>query len=148
MGVNNQIIKSERGARKLYPNHYENSGKYPEGPSNYKPIIQLFGECVVKVDDDDYSGDSRILYMKVGRPGYLIFGWGSCSGCDSLQMCESYEEIDKLIEELREKIQWFNSKEDALNFFINHDWEGDCSWGAKKEIDMFIKNSINYLNLI
>ena len=67
------------------------------GFCDYRPMIDSFGyEILLQVDDKDYQGDSRLLFRDVSRYGILIFGWGSCSGCDSLQACESLEDVEKL----------------------------------------------------
>ena len=58
---------------------------------SYQPLLESFGEILLKVDDEDYSGDSRLIFKKGEMYGFLIFGWGSCSGCDWLQGCNSYE---------------------------------------------------------
>lgn len=76
---------------------------------DYSPIIDSFGDVVVRVDDDDYYGDSFVLLRKNDQYGFLCFGWGSCSGCDALQGCETVEQLDELINELRESINWFDS---------------------------------------
>jgi len=109
---------------------------------SYDQIIARFGDVVIKVEDDDYQGDTRVLYRHwhwkdgrdVQRIGYLRFGWGSCSGCDALQACTSEEEVEDLINELRSSIKWFDSKEEALEFFENHDWKGDYSYRMKGQL--------------
>ena len=112
--------------------------------TDYDPIVKSFGTVAVKVDDDDYHGDSRILYDNAGKIGYLQFGWGSCSGCDALQACETYEAVDELIEELRGQIRWFDDARDALDFFKTHDWGGDYNAGRAEQRE-FIQKSIDYL---
>ena len=80
-------------AETLYPNF-----SYCE--SDYQPIVDSFGNVLIQVDDADYQGDTRVLYEKDGKYGYLNFGWGSCSGCDALQACCNIEEIQELINSL------------------------------------------------
>ena len=126
-------------ARDLYPDEEEGYSMV----ADYTPIIQSLGKVYVRVDDEDYQGDSRILFRGVEnyKLGFLLFGWGSCSGCDSLQACSTFSEIDELIQELKDKIIWFDSKEIALDYFKTHDWEGDYTWcdsGTRKFIDMCI----------
>ena len=69
-------------AKKLYPDFEK---YYSEG--DYDPMVNAFGNVVVRVDDDDYQGDTRVLYNNDGKIGYLVFGWGSCCCCDALQSC-------------------------------------------------------------
>lgn len=101
-------------------NRYTNLAKslYPDarGPWDYGPLLATFGEILVKIDDDDYQGDSRILYRNGSRYGVLVFGWGSCSGCDSLQACGTHGEIGQLIKRLGSDVKWFESLEDAKRY--------------------------------
>ena len=111
-------------ARELYPNHSQwYDEQYDTEPcfetiSDYQPILDSFGEILVQVDDHDYQGDSRVLYsFPSGSIGILIFGWGSCSGCDALQNCTSYDEVDELIRDLYSSIRLYTTPEKALEYF-------------------------------
>lgn len=113
--------------REVYPDE----GQEPfYGPCNYNPLLESLGhDILVQVDDSDYQGDSRLLFRREdGKIGYLNFGWGSCSGCDSLQGCETYAQIEELRDELAAAVQWFDSAEAALDWFHSADWEGKHSW--------------------
>lgn len=124
--------------KELYQN--EHWGWY-----DYQPMLDAFGKIVIQVDDADYQGDSRLLYDENGKIGLLIFGWGSCSGCDALQACNTLEEVQELCNELQEDIKWFDNKEQALEYFKNHDWRGDYSW-QQREMKEFINKCIDYLS--
>ena len=107
--------------------------------SDYDPMLNAFGKIVIQVDDHDYQGDSRVLYDEGLKIGYLIFGWGSCSGCDALQACDTIDEVQKLCNELQDSIKWFDDRKSALEWFENHDWEGDFCYlndNTKKFISM------------
>lgn len=110
---------------------------------DYQPMLKEFGKIVIQVDDD-YQGDSRVLYRKGRKFGHLQFGWGSCSGCDALQACSDMDEIQELMDDLQSRIIWFNSAKAALKYFQEHDWEGDYSWYAHEQKD-YIEKVINYL---
>lgn len=99
----------------------------------YEPMVSAFGQrTIVSADDDDYQGDSYRLIadgLRDGeRYGLLTFGWGSCSGCDALEACESVEELQSLLDSLQDSVQWFPSKEALREYMEKHDWEGDWSW--------------------
>jgi len=112
-------------AKEIYPEAFEESYC---APYEYQPMLDSFGKILIQVDDDNYTGDSRVLYEgENGTVGYLLFGWGSCSGCDSLQSCNSFEEVDVLIESLKNQIKWLPVAE-MLEFFKTHDWEGDYTY--------------------
>ena len=101
------------------------------GPSDYTPMLDSMGyETLLRVDDGDYQGDSRLILRDGSRYGVLIFGWGSCSGCDALQACHSMKDIDDLRTSLRDSVKWFESQEECLRYFETHDWEGDYCWHA------------------
>jgi DNA-binding Lrp family transcriptional regulator len=121
---------------------YDASDRY--GWDDYKPMLEAIGTILVQVDDEDYQGDSRVLYSEGNRIGFLQFGWGSCSGCDALQGAETIEQVQELMDELVSQIKWFDNKEDALKFFNEHDWEGDYDYHAKERTE-FIEKVKNIL---
>lgn len=102
--------------------------------SDYQPMIAAFGKIAVQVDGHNYQGETRVLYDNDGKIGHLIFGWGSCTGCDALQACRTVEDVQKLCDELQDDIKWFDTATEALEWFSTHDWEGD-----------YISRSIEYL---
>lgn len=130
-------------AVEIYPDAYDGQHEYFFGPSDYQPILEEFGTILTQIDDEDYQGDSRVLLKKDNKYGILIFGWGSCSGCDSLQACDSYEEIDQLIESFYNDIIWFDSLEDCKKWVRERDWELQYCFHCD-ETKQFIENVLNY----
>lgn len=132
--------------REVYPGLDEPF--YGGGTSDYHSLIESLGhEIVLEVTQQDYSGDSWLLLRSqtsVGPHfGYLEFGWGSCSGCDALQACDTYDELDKLRMSLRDGIRWFPDPAAALDWFRAHDWEGDFS--QSEERDRFVREAMAWL---
>lgn len=122
---------------------------YPEeqyGYYNYQPIIDEFGKILIQVDEDGYQGDIWVLYEDDGKFGYLQFGWGSCSGCDALQGCDNLDEVQKLMDSLYASIKWFESKEEATQWFVSHDFEGDYCWYTK-EFKLFLKRVKTFFDI-
>jgi len=116
--------------REVYPKEIEPF----YGPSDYRPLLESLGhEILLQVDDQDYQGDSRLLFRHGDRIGYLHFGWGSCSGCDALQACETYAQIEALRTELDGAINWWPSAGEALAWFESHDWEGDHTYHYEEQ---------------
>jgi hypothetical protein len=111
--------------RALYPDAFDDH--YYVG-GDYQHMLDDFGAIVLQVDDDDYQGDSRLIYRDGERYGWLQFGWGSCSGCDALQACRSYEDLEALRTQLHDQIRWFDSLDALQAFFRAHDWVGDYSY--------------------
>jgi hypothetical protein len=134
-----------KNIKEVYPDAF---GKWCWGCSDYQPMIESLGfEILLAVHDKDYQGDSRYLFQNESRFGILIFGWGSCSGCDSLQACGSYEEVEDLRTQLYNSIIWFDSQFDCLSYFINHDWEGDYCWHMEETREFIINaKEILFLN--
>ena len=96
--------------------------------SDYTPMLEQFGEILIRVDDGDYQGDSYLIYKKENSYGYLRFGWGSCSGCDALQACNTIQEVQNLMDTLYNDIIWFVSLAELKKYFANKDWELEYSW--------------------
>lgn len=135
-----------KSAQELYPDltyqSIDGSTRWA-GASDYQPIIDEFGEVLIQVDDSDYQGDTRVLYKKNGKFGYLIFGWGSCSGCDSLQACRTIQEIEALMGGLENDIIWFDTLEDLQKHFREKDWELEYAW-HHEETKEFIQKVLNF----
>ena len=134
-------------AKELYPDCFHGKGpsKWFNAPSDYTPILSSFGKIVIQWDEKDYQGDSWVLYNFNDKIGFLNFGWGSCSGCDALQGCGSLEEIDALIERLRDSVKWFDTKGAALDWFKTHEWNCDYCYNID-EFKQFLRKAIDYLS--
>lgn len=121
-----------RDVRELYPDRDEEPFY---GPTDYQPLIASLGHAIeLQREDRDYQGDTFVLLRRAdGVRGVLIFGWGSCSGCDSLQACETFAEIEKLRANLAGSIHWdadaalaaWLRERDATEWYTHHDaWAG------------------------
>lgn len=131
----------------VYPEHAkdEADGNGFYGPSDYTPLLESIGhEIVHREDQDDYQGDSWLIFRDGQRWGYLEFGWGSCSGCDALQGCDTMAEIAELRMNLVNKTKWFKTAADALAWFKSHNWETDYSW-CQEELRRFVKDATDIL---
>ena len=131
-------------AIELYPEYAkrEQEDNYFYGPCDYQPIIDSIGNVILQVDDEDYQGDSRIIYKNGNRYGFLIFGWGSCSGCDALQGCESMEEVQNLINDLVNDVRWFESLEDLQAYFKTKDFSLEFYYNSDAT-EEFIQKTLN-----
>lgn len=114
------------------------------GVWDYNPMLKEFGDILIEIDEDDYQGDSFILYKNEDKYGFLTFGWGSCSGCDALQGCNNIEEVQELMDSLYNSIQWFDDLKSVKSYFETKDW--DLDWiGHKQEFKDFKREVLNYL---
>lgn len=133
--------------KECYPDDVRDDGTLRGwGVSDYDPLLQSLGhEVLLKVDDNDYQGDSRLILKNGDRYGLLIFGWGSCSGCDALQACGTVEEIEELRDGLANGIIWHDSRQAMLDFIKSRDWEVQFSW-HDEETKEFVEKAIAMLS--
>lgn len=89
---------------------------------DYQPMLNEFGNIILQKDEQNYQGDSFLIFEKDGKYGYLTFGWGSCSGCDALQGCNSISEVQELMDRLYSSIEWFDSLDALKEYFKETDW--------------------------
>lgn len=112
----------------MYPDAAATNRDYFSAPCDYDPILRAIGTIAFRVDDNDYQGDSRVLFRGADdRWGLLIFGWGSCSGCDALAGCNSPAEVEALAAQLAHDTRW-GTKEEIGAYVCDHDWAGDYGW--------------------
>lgn len=113
----------------------------------YDDMVKDWGyEVLVWVEDNDYQGDTHALLRDGERYGYLTFGWGSCSGCDALQACDSQAQYDELNQDLKNRIHWEADRDAMKDYFINRDWEIQWCW-HKAEFKEFLTECANLLIL-
>lgn len=126
--------------REVYPD--VNEGYFCVG--NYTPLLESFGyEIVEHGSDNDYQGDDYLLFRDGDRYGLLVFGWGSCSGCDALQACNSYEDIDGLRASLHDQIKW-DSAASLLTYMEGKDWELEW-YGREEAFQWFLPRALDAL---
>lgn len=118
--------------------HQYQGGKSWSGGSDgwwdggYHDLIDDLGEVLTDVRVGDYAGSLLWLLRDGDRFGYLSIGYGSCSGCDALEGCDTLAELRELHDELAGYVRW-GSRSETLAFLRDHDWEGDWSYQEDKE---------------
>jgi hypothetical protein len=92
-----------------------------------------------------YQGDYVCLFRDGNRYGFLVFGYGSCSGCDALEgACgESYEAVVALRDSLFESIRW-GTAEETLAYLESG--EGKDWFWYDDEIKEAIAKAIEYIS--
>lgn len=107
--------------RPLTPFGDKHSWFYP--PYGYDELLaSMEFEVLGQTEHGDYQGDTQALVRDGDRYGYLLFGWGSCSGCDALQDCSSVAEATELRDSIAEGIHWFDSAADLRKYLGDRDW--------------------------
>jgi hypothetical protein len=110
----------------------------------YSAVIKTFGNVVMEASIGSYQGDTLVLLEKDGRLGFLVFGWGSCSGCDAMEACGSYEDLESLRSSLEGSIKWGTAAELAA-YFGSKDF--DVEWYTHESGGQeFIEKAKAYLN--
>jgi hypothetical protein len=94
------------------------------GYCEYSDITDIFGETLWGNSTGGWQGDEYVVFRgHDGRIGYLCYGYGSCSGCDALQACETLEEIVELAQDFWEGVQWFDNLREFKKWAETRDWE-------------------------
>lgn len=109
---------------------------------SYTMLIESFpAEILESYDFGDYEGDSLILLKHNNKYGVLVFGWGSCAGCDALEACSTIEDLEELRLSLFNNVTLFDTPTELIKYLKEHDWEGDYLWYYKpsEAINSFIK---------
>lgn len=89
----------------------------------YEGLIESCGVTIhVQQDMGSYQGDSLAIVGEDGRIGWINWGWGSCSGCDALEACDSFDDLIALRESLYDSIRWFDSPAEMLAYWNGKDW--------------------------
>ena len=101
-------------------------------------MVESFGNILIQVDQADYQGDTYVVYGQSldGPIRYLIFGWGSCSGCDALQACDTYEEVDMLMDNLKGRIRDFASLSALRDYYRLGQW--NYEWHIDEFVSKFL----------
>ena len=111
---------------------------------DYQPMLDEFGEILIQVDEEGYSGDSFLIYKNDSKYGLLVFGWGSCSGCDALQACDTIDEVQELMDGLYNDIIWFDSLQE-LKDYLSDDSSEELKWYYYSDIfKEFREKVLNY----
>lgn len=106
---------------------------------SYKQIVESITDKVawfIESGFKDYQGEFFYLGKDIrGNIYYLAGGYGSCSVCDALQACETYEEVLELRDDLKRKIRKFYSLKE-FELWFNTEASGE--WYSEDDIKNFI----------
>jgi hypothetical protein len=112
--------------------------EYYEAPMSYDEIVATQGEIIKDWVIASWQGDYVYLLKNNEKFGFIVIGYGSCSGCDALQGCENDEEFNQLKKEIVDRIFW-GTAGDIEAYIINDNanrwYYHEEDWiGIKKEI--------------
>lgn len=113
------------------PINYSTDNKYV----TYEDLVESLEYEVLKEERfGDYEGDLLFVLRDGGKYGYVVIGYGSCSGCDNLEgrlgydgwTQESHEAVTELRDEIHRSIRWADSLEDLLTLMTPE--QTDIHW--------------------
>lgn len=114
-------------------------------PSYGELVDSMEYEVICTEDIGSYQGDYLYFLKDSERYGLLVFGYGSCSGCDSLQGCSSEDEVTSLRNDIESNIKWFDSKESVIKFVTNTEEKPFKDWYWNEEdADKFFGQVLDY----
>ena len=74
---------------------------------------------------EGYQGDYLFLVQRGDEYARIVTGYGTCSGCDMILGCESWDDLLNFVHEIRDGAIW-HSKHGMIEDLNMHDVEG--SW--------------------
>lgn len=112
----------------------ESDYSYGDGPQwsspDWRDLVNSFGLDVLEWHEfGSYQGDIVAVLADGERRGWLVIGYGSCSGCDALQGVVGYEskapwtdlpEVVALRAETFDKIRWFDAEAALRSWLACH----------------------------
>lgn len=116
-------------------------------PFEYSEMLKEPGWQIIRdVCSGDYQGQYGFLLREEssGRFGVVFISYGSCSGCDALQACQTWDDLSNLRDDVLNTITWFNTPVEAVNWFESRDWETQAAY-YEKDFGQFKIDCISYL---
>lgn len=92
---------------------------------DYYGILDAIGESLCRETLGYCQGDILALLKRESQYGFVSIGYGSCTACRASQACTTLEDFQDLVDSIVKRVQWFNTQQEAADWFKNHDWEGD-----------------------
>ena len=115
-------------------------------------VREAVGPWVGKATFGGYQGDYVYLFRDGGRVGYLVVGFGSCSGCDWLENVIGYSlwdrmsadqqakvrsGLDEMVATFRRDLRWFDT-DDELTAHL-HDGDGKYWYLHEADFDQAMR---------
>ncbi len=102
---------------------WNTDGSWTYFDGSYDDLVAKFGIILESHCFGSYQGDYAYLLESVNGYGFVVVGYGSCSGCDALEACSSLEEVKELQEYLGEGIKWFPTLDEVKEYALHADQE-------------------------
>jgi len=129
---------------KYFPDLYDRQYDYFNSPRMEELIKSTNSDVINTTYLGNYSGDALMILRRDNKFGLLIFGYGSCSGCDALKACNDYKDLYNLREALHKSVIWKEYTE-FVEYLKDKDWDAEfyCAGDKKRTtlIKQFVKES-------
>lgn len=120
-------------------------GGYGNGfNGGYSEIVESWGYAIAaKARLGDYQGDHLYLLRDNDQYGLLTVGYGSCSGCDALEGCDTHEEVENLRASMHSSIQW-KSADETRDYLLTLDCAAKF-YGEDTDALAFVNQSLSLI---
>jgi len=108
----------------------------------YVELLESTGwRSLIDVEESDYQGSTYVLCQhEDGRYGFTSISWGSCSGCDALQACNTLEDLAELRDDLLRGVQPYATLAEAIAAIEQDRYlDSDDSWHGKERAEFKAK---------
>ena len=100
---------------------------------SYGAMVASWGYEILDMEPfGEYHGDYAVLLQDGNRYGWLTFGYGSCSGCDTMEYLDygggTEKEYIEFAEQVRNEIKWDSARGLADWLSDTEIQEGKYSW--------------------
>jgi hypothetical protein len=130
--------------QKAFPDLIDQDEGFKTYSISYYSLAEEFGEIVETQDIGFYQGDILFLLKDGEKYGFLVQGYGSCSYCDALEGCGSYEDLQYLADSMEASVTWFDTAKEAYNYFLEWD-KNDWYTYHKDEVEEFRQKVLKIL---
>lgn len=102
----------------------------------HSAVIAALGYAVLSesVGDDGYQGDIVVILRDGDRYGFVVDGYGSCSGCDALYACEDEASVLEYMRQADASIEWASSLPELHTTVEQRAHEGNRYWVHEKSL--------------
>lgn len=113
----------------------------------YMTLIQAMGhDLLVHLSESGWSGDDFLLMRDAdGRYGFLVFGWGSCSGCDAMEAASSWEDAEAIYQKLCDDVHWFDTLAGCVAYIHDKHRAGMEWYRFSDEFPSFVQQVDEYV---
>lgn len=102
---------------------------------DYHGLLTASGLEVVEWEvTGSYQGDYVVLVRDNARYGFVVIGYGSCTGCDALEGCGGIDDVLTLCEQILQSIKWADSAEELRDHLIERADTGNDWYSHDSEV--------------